>query len=118
MQHRWLVAAFEEKRDRSARLLQSVGGEVGGVGGERSDLRVGDLRDEVVDFLVVAARFERFGERPVLVFFSEFDFTRGGLHRELADLRGGDAGEPVVAEIVRLFRELGFQIMPDDVDDI
>ena len=50
------------------------------VGHELLNARRRDLREQIADFLIVAARAQRLHDFPVIAFFSQFHFAGGGLH--------------------------------------
>ena len=69
-----------EKSDGTARLRQPVRAQIATVlGHELLDARRGDLREQIANLLIVAARAERFHDFPVIHFLLQFHFAHRGL---------------------------------------
>ncbi len=89
LEHLALLVVLSEERDRSARLGQAIWMQIAAiVGHELLNVRCRDLRDQIADLLIVAARAQRLYDFPMIAFLLQLHLTGGGLQHDPRNLRG------------------------------
>ena len=86
------------------------------VGHEFLDARVRDLREQITDLLVVAARLERLHDLPMLVPLGQLDLARRAFQNGARRLRGRQVSQSAIAKFIRLFRDVGPDRLGGDVN--